>query len=62
MGKMILSELSLPHRTAIKALKKLMSGKENPSEMEKLLVELCDKDGDFTDKSAIGELIEYVKA
>ncbi len=62
MGKMILSELSLPHRTAIKALKKLMSGKENPSEMEKLLVELCDKDGDFTDKSAIKDLIEYVTA
>lgn len=62
MGKMILDELSLPHRTAIKALKKLMSSKENPSQMEKLLVELCDKDGDFTDKSAIGELIEYVKA
>ncbi len=60
MGKMILNELSLPHRTAIKALKKLMSGKENPSEMEKLLVELCDKDGDFTDKSAISDLIKYV--
>ena len=62
MGKMILSELSLPHKTAIKALKKLMGGKENPSEMEKLLVELCDKDGDFTDKSAIKDLIEYVGA
>ncbi len=62
MGKMILDELSLPHRTAIKALKKLMGGKENPTEMEKLLVELCDKDGDFTDKSAIRDLIEYVSA
>ncbi len=62
MGKMILDELSLPHKTAIKALKKLMSGKENPTEMEKLLVELCDKDGNFTDKSAIKELIEYVTA
>ncbi len=60
LGKMILSELSLPHRTAIKALKKLMSGKESPSEMEKLLVELCDADGDFTDKTAIFPLIEYV--
>ncbi|MBQ2932831.1 MAG: flavodoxin [Clostridia bacterium] len=61
MGKMILDELSLPHKTAIKALKKLMSGKENPTEMEKLLVELCDKDGNFTDKSAIKDLIEYVR-
>ena len=61
LGKMILSELSLPHRTAIKALKKLMSGKENPTEMERLLVELCDADGDFTDKAAIVPLVNYVK-
>ena len=61
LGKMILDELTLPHRTAIKSLKKLMSGKENPTEMEKLLVELCDADGDFTDRAAIGELIEYAK-
>ena len=61
LGKMILKELTLPHRTAIKALKKLMSGKENPTEMEKLLVTLCDADGDFTDRAAIGELIEYAK-
>jgi len=61
LGKMILEELSLPHRTAIKALKKLMSGKENPTEMEKLLVTLCDADGDFTDRGAIAELIEYAK-
>ena len=33
MGRMILSELSIPHRTAIKALKKLMSSKENPTEI-----------------------------
>lgn len=36
-----------------------MSGKENPTEMEKLLVELCDADGDFSDKSLIAELVEY---
>ena len=60
LGKMILSELSLPHRTAIKALKKLMSGKENPTEMEKLLVELCDADGDFTDRDAIWDLVAYI--
>ena len=60
MGKMILEELSLPHRTALKALKVLMQNKENPSEMEKLLVELCDTNGDFTDKEATKELLEYV--
>lgn len=61
MGKMILDELSFPHRAAIKTLKKIMSGKENPTDMEKLLVELCDADGDFTDRSAIAELVECVK-
>ena len=61
LGKMVMSELSLPHRTALKTLKKIMSSKENPTEMEKLLVELCDADGDFTDRLAIGELIQYAK-
>ncbi len=61
LGKMIINELSLPHKTAIKALKKIMSGKENPSEMEKMLIDLCDADGDFTDKNAIIPLIEYIK-
>lgn len=61
LGKMIINELSLVHRTAIKSLKKLMSGKENPSEMEKLLVELCDCDGDYTDRDAILPLIEYAQ-
>lgn len=62
LGKMVVSELSLVHRTALKTLKKIMSGKENPTEMEKLLVELCDADGDFTDRKAISDLIEYAKA
>ena len=61
MGKMVMSELSIVHRTALKTLKKIMSSKENPSEMEKLLVELCDADGDFTDRKAIKELVEYIK-
>ena len=61
MGKMIIEELSLPHRTALKALKALMKNKENPSEMEKLLITLCDANGDFTDKAAIKELIDYVR-
>ncbi len=61
MGKMVMDELSLVHRTAIKTLKKMMSAKENPTEMEKLLVKLCDADGDFTDKNAINALVEYIK-
>ena len=59
MGKMILDELSFPHRAAIKTLKKIMSGKEDPTEMEKLLAELCDADGDFSDKAAISELVIF---
>lgn len=61
MGKMVLDELSLVHRTAIKTLKKIMMGKENPTEMERLLVELCDADGDFTDRNEIKSLVEYAK-
>lgn len=61
VGKMILNELSIVHRTAIKSLKKLMQGKEKPTEMERLLVELCDANGDFTDKNAIAELVSYCK-
>jgi len=61
LGKMKMSELSVVHRTALKTLKKIMSSKENPSEMEKLLVELCDADGDFSDRNAISDLIQYVK-
>ena len=60
-GKMIIDELSFPHKAAIKALKKLMSSKENPTDMEKLLIKLCDADGDFTDKEAINDLISYIK-
>ena len=61
LGKMKLDELSAVHRTALKTLKKIMSSKENPSEMEKLLVELCDADGDFSDRNATKELINYIK-
>ena len=61
LGKMLLNELSLVHRTALKTLKKIMSGKENPSDMEKLLIELCDVDKDLCDKSSITDLINYAK-
>ena len=62
LGKMKMEELSVVHRTALKTLKKIMSSKENPSEMEKLLVTLCDADGDFSDRESIKELVEYIKA
>lgn len=61
-GKMILSELSLPHKAAIKTLKKIMSEKKSPTEMEKLLIDLCDADGDFSDRTLISDLLEYARA
>ena len=61
-GKMIINELSMVHRTALKTLKKIMSAKENPTDMEKLLVDLCDANADFSDREAIKELVEYAKA
>jgi len=60
-GKMVYKELSLVHRTAIKTLQSIMSKKENPTDMEKMLVHLCDIDADLSDKNLIGELIEYVR-
>ena len=61
-GKMVIKELSLVHRTALKSLKKIMQSKKEPTEMEKLLIELCDADGDFSDKAQINDLINYVRA
>ncbi len=62
LGKMVIDELSMVHKGAIKTLKKLMAGKENPTKMEKMLIDLCDVDADLTDKNAISDLVEYVKA
>lgn len=61
MGKMIIDELSLVHKSALKTLKQIMQNKKNPTEMEELLIKLCDTSGDFCDKSAIKELVEYAK-
>ena len=61
MGKMVLDELTPVHRGALKTLKKIMSSKKEPTEMEKLLVELCDADGDFTNIEEIKPLIDYIK-
>ncbi len=60
-GKMVLKKLSPVHLAALKGLKKLMQNKKNPTEMEKMLIELCDADGDFCDKSLITSLVDYVK-
>lgn len=60
MGKMVLDELSPVYRAALKSLKKIMLAKKNPSQMEKLLVDLCDADGDFCDPAQITDLISWV--
>ncbi len=61
-GKMVYKELTLVHRTAIASLKKIMSKKENPTDMEKMLINLCDVDADLSDKNLITELVEYARA
>lgn len=61
-GKMVYKELSLVHKTAIASLKKIMSKKENPTDMEKMLINLCDVDADLSDKNLITELVEYARA
>ena len=61
LGKMIQKELTPVHYAALVSLKKIMSAKKNPSDMVKLLVELCDADGDFSDRESIKELVEYAK-
>ena len=61
LGKMIVDDLSFPHKTAIKALKKIMSAKENPTEMEQMLIKLCDENADYTDRSYITDLVNYIK-
>lgn len=60
-GKMILSELTPVHRGAIKMLKKIMSDKKDANDMEKLLIQLCDEDGDFSDRALIKDLVEYAR-
>lgn len=61
MGKMIIDELSMPHRAALRTLKQIMSAKKEPSEMERLLIDLCDTSGDFCDRESIKDLIQYVR-
>ena len=61
LGRMMQSELTPVHRAALVSLKKIMSAKKNPSDMVKLLIELCDMDGDFSDRKYIKELVEYAK-
>lgn len=61
LGKMLTDELSIPHKMALKTLKKIMQGKENPTEMEKMLVDLCDYNKSEISRDQITELVHYVK-
>ena len=61
LGKMVQKELTPVHYAALVSLKKIMSAKKNPSDMVKMLIELCDADGDFSDRKYIEELVEYAK-
>lgn len=61
LGKMLMEELTPVHRASLKTLKKIMSARKNPTEMELLLIELCDADGDFSNREDIKELLEYIK-
>ena len=61
LGKMLMSELSVVHKSALKMLKQIMQNKENPTEMETLLIKLCDMDEDLCDKNSIKDLVEYAK-
>ena len=61
MGKMKLCELTPVHRAALVTLKKIMQSRKNPTDMEKLLIQLCDADGDFTNLCDADALIEYIK-
>ena len=57
-GKMIMEELSFPHRKALGMLKMVLSKKSNLSDDGKLLLELCDKSNDFMDREAIKPILD----
>lgn len=61
LGKMIMDELTLPHKAALKTLSKIMQRKENPTDMEKMLVNLCDVSVDLCDRSFVEKLVNDVK-
>ena len=61
LGKMLDEELTFPHKMALKALKKIMQKKDTPTEMEKMLIELCDYNKNEISRAQINELVEYVK-
>lgn len=62
MGKMKTDELSAVHKAALKTLKKIMSSKKNPSELERLLVELCDFNDDCVNLPDADCLVDYIKS
>ncbi len=60
-GKMIMEELSFVHRKELGVLKAVLSKKTDLSEDGKLLLELCGKSNDFTDKDAIAPIVAEFK-
>ena len=61
LGKMLTDELTMPHKAALKMLKGIMQKKENPTEMEKMLVDLCDYNKSEIDRKQINDLVNFVK-
>ncbi len=60
-GKMIIDELSLPHRGALKALRAFLKAKPSLSPDMQMLLDLCGESNDFVDKNAIGPIIKAVR-
>ena len=63
-GKQDSKNLSLPHKLGMKILKSMLS-KKSPQKLtaeEKGILEALNGDADFTDKSAIQPLINYVRS
>lgn len=60
LGKMIMEELTFAHRNAINMLKKFLESKSSLTGDQQILLELCGKSSDLTDRTAIVPLVEYV--
>ena len=58
---MLDEELTFPHKMALKALKKIMQKKDNPTDMEKMLIDLCDYNKNEISRDQIIDLVSYVK-
>lgn len=61
-GRMIIDELSLPHRGALKALRAFLKAKPSLSPDMQMLFDLCGESNDFVDKNAIDPIAKAVRA